>query len=244
MSLAPKCASSLDFFVGTAKQKSRAEVSGSGRKPFRQKGSGRARQGTRRAPHHRGGGRAFPKRPRDFSFHLNRKVAIAGFKAALSAKAEEGNLMILDSALFWTIHGSKLHTYMRYNERGLRKIYVIDGDEGIDPKFKIASAYRRRITVHRAKDANVYEILRHQTLMITLSGLRCLESRLLDIPVAEPYDLEIGPDKKLKTRPPPRRYVLLPHDHPLNQPPPSEQSATDNSVSLTAESDQKLEGHQ
>jgi len=223
---------------GTAKQKSRAEVSGTGRKPLRQKGTGRARQGTRRAPHHRGGGRAFPKRPRDFSFHLNRKVVVAGFKAALSAKAAEGNLLVIDSALFWTNRGSTLHAHMRSTERGLRKTYVIDGDEGIDPMFKMASTYRRRMTVHRAKDANVYEIIRHQTLMITLSGLRCLESRLLRTPLAEPYDLEIGADKKLKTRPPPRRYVLLPHDHPLNQ---LQDALTDGSVLPTAEIDQKVE---
>ena len=83
---------------GTAKTKDRGEVSGSGKKPHPQKGTGRARQGTKRAPHHRGGGVAHGKEPRDFSFHLTKKLRALGLRTALTVKHAQGGLRILEDA--------------------------------------------------------------------------------------------------------------------------------------------------
>ena len=83
--------------AGTHKTKTRAEVSGTGKKPFKQKGSGNARQGTLRGPHQEGGGRAHGPVVRDHGYSLNKKVRSLGLKHALSAKAAEGKLIVVDA---------------------------------------------------------------------------------------------------------------------------------------------------
>ncbi len=161
--------------AGTHKVKTRGEVQGSTAKIYRQKGTGRARHGSKRANIFRGGGRAFGPTPRDHGFELSKKFRKLGLKTALSAKAKEGKLVVLDSAA--TDSPKTKAMAARIAGLGWDSALVIDGAE-IDRNFELAIRNLPRVDVLPSSGANVYDILRHDTLVLTKTAVEALEARL------------------------------------------------------------------
>lgn len=161
--------------AGTHKTKDRSEVSGTGKKPFKQKGSGNARQGTLRAPHHEGGGRAHGPVNRSHAYSLNKKVRALGLKHALSAKQAEGKLIVVDAL---SLKDAKTKSVAKHLKTlGLTKPLFISG-ETVDAGF--AKAINNLIG-HDAlpvQGANVYDILRHKELVLSKEAVSALEARL------------------------------------------------------------------
>ena len=161
---------------GTARAaRERSDVARTGKKFGRQKGGGTARHGDRRAPIFVGGGKAHGPRVRDFNPSLNKKVRALGLKMALSAKARDGQLVVLDSL---DVTDAKTKA-LKGNLAGLgfgRKALVIDGD-AVSVGFARASSNLREINLLPAIGANVYDILNHETLVLTRAAVEQLEAR-------------------------------------------------------------------
>jgi large subunit ribosomal protein L4 len=161
---------------GTARPtRERADVARSGKKLGRQKGGGTARHGDRRAPVFIGGGKAHGARLRDFNPSLNKKVRALGLKMALSAKARDGKLIVLDAL---DVDGGKTKALAgRFAGLGFgTKTLVIDG-AALNVSFAHASANLRGINLLPAVGANVYDILNHDTLVLTRAAVETLEAR-------------------------------------------------------------------
>ncbi len=153
----------------------RSEVARTGKKFGRQKGGGTARHGDRRAPIFVGGGKAHGPRVRDFNPGLNKKVRALGLRMALSAKAQGGQLVVLDSL---DMAEAKTQV-LKANLAGLgfgRKALVIDGD-ALSVGFARASSNLAEINLMPAIGANVYDILNHETLVLTRAAVEQLEAR-------------------------------------------------------------------
>jgi len=161
--------------AGTHKVKGRSEVKGTRSKPFRQKGSGRARQGTAQAPQLRGGGVVFGPFPRDHGHGLQKKVRVLALKTALSAKQADGKLVILDQAKLKKAKTADL--IKRIGKLGWSSALVIDGAE-LDENFKKAASNIVGLDVLPSQGANVYDILRRDTLVLTQDGVAKLVERL------------------------------------------------------------------
>ncbi len=161
---------------GTARAaRERSDVARTGKKFGRQKGGGTARHGDRKAPIFIGGGKAHGPRVRDFNPSLNKKVRALGLKMALSAKARDGQLVVLDS-LDMTDAKTKV---LKGNLASLgfgRKALVIDGD-AVSVGFARASSNLAEINLLPAIGANVYDILNHETLVLTRAAVEKLEAR-------------------------------------------------------------------
>ena len=161
---------------GTARgARERSDVARTGKKFGRQKGGGTARHGDRRAPIFVGGGKAHGPRVRDFNPSLNKKVRALGLRMALSAKARDGQLVVLDSL---DMADAKTRV-LKDNLAGLgfgRKALVIDGD-AISVGFARASSNLAEINLLPAVGANVYDILNHETLVLTRAAVEQLEAR-------------------------------------------------------------------
>ncbi len=162
--------------AGTHKTKLRGEVARSGKKPFKQKGTGRARQGSTKGPHMRGGGIVFGPRPRDHATDLPKKVRRLALKCALSAKVAEGTLVVLDKAELTEPKTKVLAACIE--KLGWQKALVIDGSE-VETNFAKAAKNLVGVNVLPSQGANVYDILRHRTLVVTCAGLDKLKERLL-----------------------------------------------------------------
>jgi large subunit ribosomal protein L4 len=161
--------------AGTHKVKGRSEVAGTTKKPFRQKGTGRARQGSMKGPHMRGGGIVFGPVPRDHSHDLPKKVRRLALKAALSAKRADGTLVVLDKA---ELEDPKTRFLaQRAGTLGWRRALIIDG-ETVDANFARAARNLRGIDLLPSRGANVYDILRHETLVLTRTAVDKLVERL------------------------------------------------------------------
>ena len=153
----------------------RSEVNRTGKKFGRQKGSGGARHGDRRAPIFVGGGKAHGARAREFNPSLNKKVRALGLRMALSAKAKDGNLVVLDSLDLKEAKTAALKAQLA--KLGLGKnALVIDGD-AINVGFARASANLAEVDLMPAVGANVYDILNHETLVLTRAAVEKLEAR-------------------------------------------------------------------
>ena len=161
---------------GTARgARERSDVARTGKKFGRQKGGGTARHGDRRAPIFVGGGKAHGPRVRDFNPSLNKKVRVLGLRMALSSKAASGQLVILDNL---DVEGGKTKE-LRQKLSGLnfgRSALVIDGD-ALNVGFARASSNLGGINVMPAVGANVYDIMRHETLVLTRAAIEKLEAR-------------------------------------------------------------------
>jgi large subunit ribosomal protein L4 len=153
----------------------RADVARTGKKFGRQKGGGTARHGDRRAPVFIGGGKAHGARVRDFNPSLNKKVRALGLRMALSSHAKAGSLVIMDSL---AVEGGKTKTLLGdlaklgFGKRAL----VIDGDM-VDTSFAFAAGNLYEVNVMPAAGANVYDILKHDTLVLTRAAVEKLEAR-------------------------------------------------------------------
>ena len=161
--------------AGTHKVKGRSEVSYSTKKIYRQKGTGGARHGDRAAPIFRKGGTYKGPTPRSHAHDLPKKVRALGLRHALSAKAGAGKLVVLDSAAMPEAKTAQLAKAAR--ELGWRKVLVIDG-AAVDENFARAARNVEGIDVLPSIGANVYDILRRDTLVITRAGVEALEARL------------------------------------------------------------------
>ena len=161
--------------AGTHKSKGRSEVAGSTKKIVRQKGSGGARHGNRKAPQFRGGGKAFGPVARSHSHDLPKKVRKLALKTALSTKQAEGKLVVLDEAKMAAPKTRALADNLA--KLGWANALIIDGTE-IDENFAKAAANIPNVDVLPSVGANVYDILRRDTLVLTKSGLERLEERL------------------------------------------------------------------
>lgn len=161
--------------AGTHKVKTKSEVSYSTRKIYKQKGTGGARHGSRKAPIFRKGGVYKGPTPRSHAHDLPKKVRALGLKHALSAKAQAGALTILDAADMAEAKTAMLVRAAR--ELGWKRVLVIDGAE-LNDNFVRAAANIEGIDVLPSMGANVYDILKRDTLVITKAGLEALEARL------------------------------------------------------------------
>jgi len=161
---------------GTARPtRERSDVARTGKKFGRQKGGGTARHGDRRAPIFIGGGKAHGARLRDFNPSLNKKVRALGLKMALSAKAKDGSLVVLDSLDMKDAKTAALKSQLGRLGFG-RTALVIDGD-ALNVGFALASSNLREINLLPAVGANVYDILNHDTLVLTRAAVEKLEAR-------------------------------------------------------------------
>lgn len=161
--------------AGTHKTKTISEISGTTKKPYRQKGTGRARQGSTRSAQFRGGATIFGPVVRSHAFDLPKKVRKLALKTALSAKAADGKLVVLDSA-----HSSSHKTkdlVAQLAGLGWSNVLIIDGNE-LNVNFCRASANIPHLDVLPQVGANVYDILRRDTLVLTKDAVEALEARL------------------------------------------------------------------
>ena len=160
--------------AGTHKAKGMGEVQGTTKKPYRQKGSGQARQGSLRSPQFRGGAVIFGPVVRSHAHDMPKKVRKLALKVALSAKAADGKLVVLDQAKATTPKTKELAT--RLKALGWGSVLVIDGQ--VDDNFALASRNMPFVDVLPSVGANVYDILRRDTLVLTKDAVEALEARL------------------------------------------------------------------
>ncbi len=161
--------------AGTHKVKTRGEISGSTRKPWRQKGTGRARAGSLRATQFRGGATVFGPVPRAHAHKLQKKVRKLALKSALSAKQADGKLVILDDATLTAPRTKDLAG--RLDKLGWSNVLIVGGAE-IDTNFAKAAANIPHVDILPSQGANVYDILRRDTLVLTKEAVQNLEARL------------------------------------------------------------------
>jgi large subunit ribosomal protein L4 len=162
---------------GLAKTKDRGEVSGGGKKPWKQKGTGRARAGSIRSPLWRGGGRTHgPLGGRDWSHNLPKKVRKLGLKAALSTKLRENRLVVVDTL---QLESYKTGNYVSaLHELGWKSALCIEGDEEDNMNAKTGLNNVHYVDILPSRGANVYNILKRELLVLTTAGLKDLEERL------------------------------------------------------------------
>ena len=160
---------------GNHKVKTRSEVSGTTAKPFKQKGTGSARQGSKRAPQLRGGGVVFGPHVRDHGFGMQKKVRKLALKSALSSKQAEGKLIVLDDAKMKSPKTADLIKSL--GKLGWNSTLVIDGAE-LDNNFQLAARNIAGLDVLPSQGANVYDILRRDTLVLTKDAVEKLVERL------------------------------------------------------------------
>jgi len=161
--------------AGTHKTKGISEIRGTTKKPYKQKGTGRARQGSLRSPQFRGGARIFGPVVRSHAFDLQKKVRRLGLKIALSAKQDEGKLVVIDAVRLTEAKTKVLRA--RLATLGWDSVLIIDGTV-VDEGLARAARNLPRVDVLPQQGANVYDILRRDTLVLTREAVRHLEARL------------------------------------------------------------------
>lgn len=161
--------------AGTHKTKGISDISGTTKKPWAQKGTGRARQGSLRSPQFRGGATIFGPVVRDHGFGLQKKVRQLGLKTALTAKQKEGKLVVLDKASMSEPKTGALAK--QFAALGWTSVLIIDGPE-LDQNFARAARNLPGIDVLPQQGANVYDIMRRDTLVVTRDAVQHLEARL------------------------------------------------------------------
>ena len=156
---------------GTQKAKTRSEVSGGGRKPWRQKGTGHARQGSTRAPQWKGGGVVFAPTPRDYTIRLNKKEKRAALKSVLTSRVLDNKLIVVDELKFDEIKTKKFQAVMDNLKVKKALVVIADNDE------KITMSARNIPTVKTAlvNSINVYDILKGDTLVLTKDAVAKIE---------------------------------------------------------------------
>ena len=156
---------------GTQKAKTRSEVSGGGKKPYRQKGTGHARQGSTRAPHYTGGGVVFAPVPRDYSFKLNKKEKRAALKSALTSRVVENKFMVLDELKLDEIKTKKFVEVM--NNLIVNKALVVLND--MDKNVIASAANIPTVKTAQTNELNVFDVLKYDTVVVTKAAARTIE---------------------------------------------------------------------
>jgi large subunit ribosomal protein L4 len=159
---------------GTADTKGRSEVSGGGRKPYKQKGTGNARQGCTRAPHFVGGGTVFGPTPRSYAFKLNRKVKKAALCSALSVRFKGEKLTVLNAMQLEAISTKGMVDVLKRFELE-SVLLVIDGR---DPKVELSARNLPNVKVLLAEGVNVYDVMKYRNLVMTEGAVSQLEGAL------------------------------------------------------------------
>jgi len=160
---------------GTHDVKNRSEINRTGKKMYRQKGTGSARHGPAKVNLFRGGGRSFGPTPRSHAIDLPKKVRALALKHALSAKARDGGIVVLEKAS--VAEGRTKALRASFIQLGLTSALIIDGAE-LDANFALAARNLRNIDVLPVQGINVYDILRREKLVLTRAALQALEARL------------------------------------------------------------------
>jgi large subunit ribosomal protein L4 len=160
--------------AGTHKTKGISDISGTTKKPYKQKGTGRARQGSLRSPQFRGGAVIFGPVVRSHAFDLQKKVRRLGLKTALSAKQAEGKLIVIDEAQIGEAKTKALRARLDALDWG--SVLIIDG--AVNESFARAARNLPKVDVLPQQGANVYDILRRDTLVLTREAVQQLEARL------------------------------------------------------------------
>lgn len=156
---------------GTQSAKTRAEVSGGGRKPWRQKGTGHARQGSTRSPQWTGGGVVFAPKPRDYSFKMNKKEKRIALLSALSSRAVESKIVVLDAINFDEIKTKKFASVMN-NLKLNKALFVINEN---DQNVILSARNISTVKVAQTNTINVYDILKYDTLVLTKDAVATIE---------------------------------------------------------------------
>jgi len=156
---------------GTQSAKTRAEVSGAGRKPWRQKGTGHARQGSTRSPQWKGGGVVFAPKPREYSFKLNRKEKRLALKSALTSRVEANKIYVLDELNFDTIKTKKMAAVL--DGLKVNKALVVLGDKNENVIRSASNIPGVRTALPNT--INVYDILKYDSLVVTKDALAKIE---------------------------------------------------------------------
>ena len=154
---------------GTQKAKTRSEVSGGGRKPWRQKGTGHARQGSTRAPQWTGGGVVFAPVPRDYSFKMNKKEKRAALKSVLTAKVEEKKFIVVDEIKFDEIKTKNFANMLKNLD--VKKALVVLEDENAT----ISAKNIADVKTAKVNTINVYDILKYNTVVVTKDAVKTIE---------------------------------------------------------------------
>lgn len=156
---------------GTQSAKTRAEVSGGGKKPWRQKGTGHARQGSTRSPQWTGGGVVFAPKPRNYSFKMNRKEKVLAIKSALTSRVEEKKIFVLDELNFDAIKTKQMKTVL--DNLNVNRALVVLGEKNDN----VILSARNLPTVRTAltNTINVYDILKYDSLVITKDAIAKIE---------------------------------------------------------------------
>ncbi|HEX4473471.1 MAG TPA: 50S ribosomal protein L4 [Polyangiaceae bacterium] len=162
---------------GTASAKERSAVSGSTKKVYKQKGTGQARHGSKRAPVFVGGGQAHPPRPRDWSYRPPRQVRIGALKSALSKFAKEGNLIVIDKLELKEIKTKGLLSAFT-TLKTKKKVMVVDSAENENVKLSMRNCRDHQFLP--PEGVNVFDLLRHDTLIVSKDAAKKLEARCLE----------------------------------------------------------------
>ncbi len=163
---------------GTHSTRRRAEVAGGGRKPFKQKGTGRARQGSTRAPHYAGGGVVFGPQPRSHAFQLNKKVRRAALKCALSRRFGEAALFVVDDLAFVEKKTKGFRSFMKAFSVDSLLVVVPDGSDIAATNVSLVSRNIPGVTVLPVAGLNVYDVLRHRNIALTAPAIAPIVERL------------------------------------------------------------------
>ena len=156
---------------GTQKAKTRSEVRGGGKKPYRQKGTGHARQGSTRAPHYTGGGVVFAPVPRDYSFKLNKKEKRAALKSALTSRVVENKFIVLDELKLDEIKTKKFVEVM--NNLKVNKALVVLND--MDTNVIASAANVPNVKTAQTNEINVFDLLKYDTVVTTKAAVATIE---------------------------------------------------------------------
>ena len=156
---------------GTQSAKTRAEVSGGGRKPWRQKGTGRARQGSIRSPQWTGGGVVFAPKPRDYSFKLNKKLKRVALKSALTTKAVENKIIVVDELTLETVKTKEMAKVLTNINAG-QALIVMDGS---NKNVMLSARNIPEVKTAAVNTINVYDLLKYNTLVMTKEAVAKIE---------------------------------------------------------------------
>jgi large subunit ribosomal protein L4 len=163
--------------AGTHDTKTRAEVRGGGKKPYKQKGTGNARQGSSRAPNHVGGGKVFGPHPRSYAYTVPKKVKRAALASALSLRAQEKKLVLVDTFAFDGPKTKKMAGILK--TLGVESAVVVDGKTNANLAKSVRNLPKSKFLA--PEGLNVYDILNHPTLVIAAGAVKQIEGRVLAV---------------------------------------------------------------
>ena len=156
---------------GTQKAKTRSEVRGGGRKPWRQKGTGHARQGSTRSPQWTGGGVVFAPTPRDYSFKLNKKEKRAALKSALTSRVEENKFIVVDELKFDEIKTKAMKNVLANLKADKALVILNDNDQNVVLSARNIEGVETALT----NTINVFDLLKHNTVVVTKAAVETIE---------------------------------------------------------------------